>query len=68
MLILTRKEGETIRIGDDVVVTVVAVRGNKVRLGIDAPKDVPIVRPEADERRLEQWPEYAKGNSKDDSL
>lgn len=68
MLILTRKEGETIRIGDDVVLTVVAVRGNKVRLGINAPKDVPVVRPEADARRLEQWPECAKGNNPNDPL
>lgn len=66
MLVLTRKTGESIRIGDDIVVTVVEVRGNKARIGIVAPKSVAIVRPEADERRIEQWPEYAKSLVGDD--
>jgi carbon storage regulator len=46
MLVLTRKLGECIHIGDDVRVTVVAVQGQKIRLGIDAPKSVNIVRSE----------------------
>jgi len=46
MLILTRKIGETIIIGDHVEVKVVDVRGNRVRLGISAPKDVPVHRSE----------------------
>jgi carbon storage regulator len=46
MLILTRKSGETIRIGDDVAVTVLSVNCNQVRLGIDAPKDVAVHREE----------------------
>ena len=46
MLILTRKVGETIRIGDGVTVRVLEVRGGQVRLGIDAPADVRIFREE----------------------
>ncbi len=46
MLILTRRPGEAIRIGDDVEVYVVAVNGNQVRLGIKAPKNVPVHREE----------------------
>ncbi len=40
MLILTRRVGETIIIGDDVIVTVLGIKGNQVRIGINAPKDV----------------------------
>ena len=46
MLVLSRKKSETIVIGDDIVITVVEVRGDKVRLGIEAPKDVPVHRRE----------------------
>ena len=46
MLILTRRIGETVNIGEDVEVTVVAVKGNQVRLGIKAPKDINVVREE----------------------
>ena len=46
MLILTRKVGETIRIGDAVTVRVLEVRGSQVRLGIEAPSDVRIFREE----------------------
>jgi len=46
MLVLTRKPGEQIRIGNDIVVTVLEVSGNKVRVGIDAPDNVSIVRGE----------------------
>ena len=46
MLILTRKIGESVRISDDVVVTVVGIRGGQVRLGIDAPREVTISREE----------------------
>lgn len=46
MLILTRKKDEAIKIGDEVTVTVLAVRGNQVRLGINAPKDVSVHREE----------------------
>ena len=46
MLVLTRREGERIRLGDDIVVTVVAIQGNKIRIGITAPDDVVIRRGE----------------------
>jgi carbon storage regulator len=51
MLILTRKVGQVIRIGEQVSVTVVAVRGDQVRLGIDAPKDIAVDREEIAERK-----------------
>ena len=50
MLILTRRVGETIKIGSDRVVTVLGVKGSQVRLGIDAPKNVAVHREEIYER------------------
>lgn len=46
MLVLSRKENETVMIGDDITLVVVEIRGDKVRLGIQAPKDVPVHRQE----------------------
>lgn len=46
MLVLSRKKSESIIINDDIVITVVEVRGDKVRLGIQAPRDVPVHRKE----------------------
>ena len=46
MLVLSRKINETIIINDNIVITVVDIRGDKVRLGIDAPRDVPVHRQE----------------------
>ena len=46
MLILTRRPGETLRIGDNVTVSLLEVKGNQVRLGINAPKEVPVHREE----------------------
>ena len=46
MLVLTRKVDEKIIIGDTITITVVAVRGNTVRLGIDAPRSIPVYREE----------------------
>lgn len=46
MLILTRRTGETLNIGDDVTVTVLGVKGNQVRIGVNAPKDVSVDREE----------------------
>jgi carbon storage regulator len=49
MLVLSRKKNESIVIDDDIVITVVEVRGDKVRLGIQAPREVPIHRSEVHE-------------------
>ena len=46
MLVLSRHRDESIMIGDDVVVTIVDIRGDKVRLGINAPSDIPVHRQE----------------------
>jgi carbon storage regulator len=53
MLILTRRTGEIVMIGDHVIVTVLGVKGNQVKIGIDAPKNVPV-------HRLEIWEENQK--------
>ena len=50
MLVLSRKKNESIVIRDDIVITVVEVRGDKVRLGIEAPKEVPVHRREVYEK------------------
>lgn len=50
MLILTRRPGNQIRIGDDITVTVLSVKGNQVRIGVDAPGDVSVHREEVFER------------------
>ncbi|MGD0490148.1 MAG: carbon storage regulator CsrA [Steroidobacteraceae bacterium] len=51
MLILTRRAGEALRIGDDIEVTVMAVNGSQVRIGINAPRDVAVDREEIAERK-----------------
>jgi carbon storage regulator len=51
MLILTRRTGESLRIGDDVEVTVMAVNGSQVRIGIKAPRSVAVDREEIAERK-----------------
>ena len=50
MLILTRRVGETLTVGDDVTVTVLGVKGNQVRIGVNAPRDVAVHREEIYQR------------------
>lgn len=50
MLILTRRVGESLIIGDDVIVSVLGVKGNQVRIGVEAPKDVTVHREEIYDR------------------
>jgi carbon storage regulator len=60
MLVLSRKPGEQIMLGDSVAVTVVAVRGNRVRLAIEAPQEVPIRRTECPPRNQTRREEPGK--------
>ncbi|OIO59733.1 MAG: carbon storage regulator [Alphaproteobacteria bacterium CG_4_10_14_0_2_um_filter_63_37] len=50
MLILTRRNGESLMIGDDVKITILGIKGNQVRIGIDAPREVEVHREEIYER------------------
>lgn len=61
MLILTRRVGETLMVGDDVTVTVLGVKGNQVRIGINAPKDVAVHREEI-YQRIRQEQEQGTGH------
>jgi carbon storage regulator len=64
MLILTRRVGETLMIGNEVTVTVLGVKGNQVRIGVNAPKDVAVHREEIYERiKREQDPDSKMGVS-----
>ena len=58
MLVLTRKRNESIMIGDDIEVSVLSVAGEKVRIGIEAPRDIPVFRKEIyleiQQQRLEE--------------
>jgi carbon storage regulator len=50
MLILTRRVGESLMVGDEITVTVLGVKGNQIRIGVDAPKDVAVHREEIYQR------------------
>lgn len=64
MLILTRRINESIKIGDNVTLSVLAIRGNQVRLGIEAPREIPVHRDEIYQRILaEREQENAEKNS-----
>ncbi len=56
MLVLSRKESEKILLGDDIVLTIVRLSGDRVRLGIEAPSEMLILRKELDESEIERMP------------
>ena len=64
MLVLSRQRDESIIIGDNIVITIVDIRGDKVRLGIEAPKEIPVHREEVYEAIKK---ESAKNSTKGDS-
>ena len=62
MLILTRRANESLMIGDDIKITVLGIKGNQVRIGIDAPKDVAVHREEIYQRIKDEEMRVAQDN------
>jgi carbon storage regulator len=67
MLILTRRVGETVMIGNDVTVTILGVKGNQVRVGINAPKNVAVHREEIYERIKREQQGVSQGEPRSES-
>ena len=67
MLVLSRKEGEKLVIGDDIVLTVNRINGNRVAIGIEAPRDVRIVRSELQRHEVAAGPNAPSAMSIDDA-
>ncbi|WP_455487742.1 carbon storage regulator CsrA [Haemophilus sp.] len=63
MLILTRKVGESVLIGNDISITILSVRGNQVKLGVDAPKEVSVHREEIYQRIKQMQDEQLDSSS-----
>ena len=66
MLVLTRKSNQSIMIGDDIEISVLAIMGEKVRIGVDAPRAVPVFRKEVYEEIQEDRAAAVKGDDHED--